>query len=410
MLTEIQVKNAKAQGKAYKLTDGNQMYLYISQTGGKSWRLDAVVNGKRATLTLGKYPAMKLKQAREAADRARELIAKGIDPREEKKRIAEQAREAERQQALTFEKVAWEWFNVQMVNRRPDHIKNIRNRLNHHVLPYIGKLPISEITPNDILEALRHTEARGALDLTRRLYQLVNQIFRYARVCGHVSSNPADGLTLALVPVPKHTPRAALLAPSEVMNLLQSIDAYAGYAPVTFALKIMPYVFVRSMELRGGRWQEIDFDKALWTIPASRMKMKSAHVVPLARQAVELFAELHRWTGDSEFIFPSTHSKNKAITDNGLLLALRRMGYGKDEMSIHGFRSIASTLLNEAGYRWDVIEAALAHAERNAVRAAYNRTTYMEERRAMMQDWADYLDALRAGNCMTMREWVNTRN
>ena len=409
MLTETQVKNAKAQERAYKLTDGNQMYLYVSPAGGRSWRLDAVVNGKRATLTLGKYPAMSLKQARDAADKARKLIAQGIDPREERKRIAEQAREAERRQMLTFERVAWEWFDVQMVNRRPEHVKNIRNRLNHHILPYIGGLPIAGITPNDILEALRHTEARGAHDLTHRLYQLVNQIFRFARICRHVPSNPADGLTLALVPVPKHTPRAALLAPEDVMHLLQSIDAYPGYPSVLFALKILPYVFVRSQELRGARWQEIDFNKALWTVPAERMKMKTVHVVPLARQVVELFKELQRWTGDSEFIFPSSHSRNKAITDNGLLLALRRMGYTKEEMTVHGFRSIASTLLNEAGYRWDVVEAALAHAERNAVRAAYNRTDYLEERRAMMQQWADYLDALRAGNVCTMREWLADR-
>ncbi len=410
MLTETEVKNAKAQGKAYKLHDGGQMYLFISVAGGKSWRLDASIHGRRATLTLGKYPTMTLKQARQAADRAREQIAQGIDPREEKKRIAEQAQAEEQRQARTFEAVALEWHDRKTRNNVASHRANTMQRLKSHILPYIGKIPIADLKRGDILEAVKHTENRGARDLAHRLVQLIGQVYKYAVACEYVPYNVADGLTVALTPIPKHTPRAALLEPKEIMLLLRSIDSYGGYMPISYALKIMPYVFVRSLELRGARWDELDLERSLWTIPAWRMKMKTPHFVPLARQVIGLFRELQEWTGNSDFVFPSTHSREKAITDNGLLLALRRMGYTKEEMSIHGFRSVASTMLNESGaYRPDVIESALAHAERNAIRAAYNRTSYLEERQAMMQDWADYLDTLRSGTVTSMKEWLEHR-
>ena len=411
MLTETEVKNAKAQGKAYKLHDGGQMYLFISVAGGKSWRLDASIHGRRATLTLGKYPAMTLKQALQAADRAREQIAQGIDPRVEKKRIAEQAQAEEQRQARTFEAVALEWHDRKTRNNVASHNRaNILQRLKSHILPYIGSVPIADLKPADILAAIKHTEEREAYDLAHRLLQLIGQVCKYARACEYVPYNVADGLTAALAPTPKHTPRAALLEPKEIMLLLRSIDSYGGYMPISYALKIMPYVFVRSLELRGARWDELDLERSLWTIPAWRMKMKTSPVVPLARQVIGLFRELQEWTGNSDFVFPSTHSREKAITDNGLLLALRRMGYTKEEMSIHGFRSVAGTMLNESGaYRPDVIEAALAHAERNKVRAAYNRTDYLDERKSMMQDWADYLDTLRAGKVQTMKEWLSEK-
>ena len=408
MLTETEIKNARAKDRPYKLTDGGQMYLYISPAGGKAWRLDAAINGRRATLTLGKYPAMTLKQARLEADRARELIAQGIDPREEKKAIKEAARAEKQRQALTFRKVALEWHTVKTADYAPGYRKQLLSRIENLLLPYIGDMSITDIEPGDIIQACKHTEQRGCIEQAHRLLQLAGQIFRYARACGYAKYNTADSLTEALAPMPKDKPRAALTDPREVMHLLQAIDEYPGHVSILYALRILPYVGVRSQELRGARWAEIDFARELWTIPAERMKMKAAHVVPLARQVIGLFKELQAWTGDGDLCFPSAQGRGKIITPEGLLQALRRMGYSKEEMSVHGFRTIASTLLNEAGaYRPDVIEAQLAHAERNKVRAAYNRTDYLEERRTMMQQWADYLDALRAGAAMSMKEWMD---
>ncbi len=406
-LTAKTIESIKEPGKYF---DGHGLYVEVTATGSKLWRLKYRINGKERRASLGAWPRVTLKEARQRAAETMERAKQGIDPIQEKKSLREAARAENERIALTFEKVAFEWHDKQTRNNVESHRKNTLQRLKSHVLPYIGGVPIDELSPAAILAAVRHTEDRGSYDLTHRLLQLIGQICRYARAAGYVPFNVAADLSDALMPVPRHTPRAALTDPREVMFILQSIDAYAGYAPITYALKIMPYVFVRSQELRGARWQEIDFDRALWTIPAERMKTKTPHIVPLARQVTGLFQELRTWTGNSDFVFTSTHSKNKAITDNGLLLALRRMGYGKEEMSIHGFRSIASTLLNESGaYRPDVIEAQLAHAERNKVRAAYNRAGYLEERTIMMQQWADYLDALRAGNVQTMKEWLKAR-
>ena len=406
MLTETEIRNARPREKAYKLSDGGQMYLYVTPAGGKSWRLDAVIDGKRATLTLGRYPAMTLKQARQAADRARALIAQCIDPRLEKKRVEGQAQEQERQKALTFGHVALEWHAVKTADYAPGYRKQLLARINKLLIPYIGDMPLADIEPSDIIAACKHTEQRGCIEQAHRLLQLAGQIFRYARACGYMKYNTAAGLTEALAPMPKDKPRAALTDPQEVMHLLRAINEYNGHVSILYALRILPYVAVRSQELRCAKWQEVDLEKALWTIPAERMKMKSPHVVPLARQVVGLFQELKDWTGGEGLCFPSAQGRGKPITPEGLLQGLRRLGYAKDEMSIHGFRSIASTMLNEAGYRWDVIEAQLAHAERNKVRAAYNRADYLDERKTMLQSWADYLDALRAGSCKTMREWL----
>ncbi len=407
MLTEAEVKNAKAAGKAYKLTDGGQMYLYISAAGGKSWRLDASINDRRATLTLGKYPAMTLRQARQAADRARELIEQGIDPREEKKRIQAQAQAEEQRQARTFEVVGREWHATMTLNNSPISREQKLKRLENYIFPVIGNIPITDLEPKDILQAIKPVEQRGKLEQAHRLLCLVAQVCRYARASDYVKYNPAADLSEALAPTPKAKPRAALLDPAEVAALLRAIDGYPGYAPTKYALKLLPYVFVRSQEIRGMRWHEIDFRRGLWTIPGDRMKVKTQHIVPLAKQAIAILREIEPWTGQGDLVFPSPQSKAKMITPEGLLQALRRLGYSDEEMSIHGFRSIASTFLNEAGaYRPDVIEAQLAHAERNKVRAAYNRTDYLEERQCMMQDWGDYLDTLRAGKVQTMKEWL----
>ncbi len=400
-LTAKTIENLKEPGRYF---DGGGLYIEVTKRGTKLWRMKYRFEGKEKLASFGAWPGVSLKEARQKAEEAREKINAGIDPVAEKKAHKAAAKAETQHKALTFRKVALEWHSVKTVDYQPKYRKQLLARIEKLLLPYIGDMSITDITPGDIIQACKHTEQRGCIDQAHRLLQLTGQIFRYARACGYAEYNTASDLTEALAPIPKDKPRAALTDPKEVMHLLQAIDEYPGYASILYALRILPYVGVRSQEIRGAKWEEIDFDKALWIIPAERMKMNSPHIVPLAKQVIGLFKELRAWTGDGMLCFPSAQGRGKMITPEGLLQGLRRMGYSKEEMSIHGFRSIASTMLNEAGYRPDVIEAALAHAERNKVRAAYNRTDYLDERRTMMQDWADYLDSLRAGNVCTMRE------
>ena len=325
-------------------------------------------------------------------------MARGIDPAEQKKTDKAEAERVERENALTFEVVAREWFEKKTLELTPDYRKQILSRLENHLFPYIGAVLMKELTPTDVLTAVRVTEKRGAIEQAHRLTQLAGKVCRYARVTGHAKFDAAAGLTEALTSIPKEKHRAAIVEAARIGELLRAIDGYQGDISTLYALRILPYVFVRSQEIRGAKWEEIDFDKAVWVIPAGRMKMKKAHTVPLARQVVKLFQELKEWTGHGELVFPSPFSATRCISDMAVLNALRRLGYNKDEMCDHGFRGMASTLLNECGkYRHDVIEAQLAHGERNKVRGAYNHAEYLPERRAMMQEWADWLDRLRTG-------------
>lgn len=364
---------------------------------GKYWRLSYRFAGKQKTLALGVYPDVSLKIARQKRDWARELLARGIDPAEQKKADKAEAARIEKEDSLTFEVVAREWFEKKTLELTVDYRKQILSRLEKHIFPYIGAVLIKDLSPADVLSAVRVTEKRGAIEQAHRLAQLAGKICRFARVSGYCTFDAAAGLTEALTSIPKEKHRAALVEPKAVGGLLRAIETYPGDVSTRYALRILPYVFVRSQEIRGAKWAEIDFDKAIWIIPAGRMKMKISHTVPLARQVVKLFLELREWTGNSALVFPSPFSTTRCISDMGLLNALRRLGYGKDEMSIHGFRGMASTLLNECGkYRQDVIEAQLAHGERNKVRGAYNHAQYLSERTVMMQEWADWLDKLRA--------------
>ncbi len=365
---------------------------------GKYWRLSYRFAGKQKSLALGVYPDVSLKMARQARDRARELLSQGIDPGEKKKAEKAEAERIEQEQARTFRVVAMEYYERKLTDKRELYKKQTLARFENQIFPCIGNIPMSRLRPADILAGLRGVEERGSIDMAHRLASLIRQVCRYAVAAGYAEFNAAAELSAAMTPKPKAVPRAAILDPCRIGQLLRDMEEYQGSFSVKYALKLMPYLFVRSQELRNARWTEIDFDRAVWNIPAERMKMKAPHTVPLARQVMKLLTELYEWTGHTELLFPSTQSNTRAITDVGLLNALRRMGYGRDEMCIHGFRSIASTHLNESG-RWrpDVIEAALAHAERNQVRAAYNRAEYLPERTAMMQEWADWLDRLRAG-------------
>jgi len=393
-LTDMFIRGLKADGIARKHTDGGGLYLYVSPTGGRLWRLDYRFAGKRKTLSLGAYPSVSLKAARLKREEARAMLAEGIDPgvkKQEAKALAAAARE----QAATFEAIGREWHEKKTVHLTPNHRKQLLSRLERQLFPYIGGIQFSQLEPSDILAAVRHAEERGAIETAHRLAQLAGQVCRYARLCGYAKYDVASGLTEALQPVQSKN-HVAITDPIEVGHLLRAIDGYQGDISISYALRIMPYVFTRSRELRAAEWKEIDPASAQWIIPPERMKMRRPHVVLLARQVLKLLEALHEHSGGGSLVFPSPFSATRCISDVGLLNALRRMGYGRDTMTVHGFRSMASTLLNEQGYRPDVIKAQLAHGDKDAIRSAYNRAEYLPERRRMMQEWADYLDSLRA--------------
>ena len=393
-LSDTSIRNAKAQDKALKLFDGGGLFLLVSPAGGKLWRLKYRFQGKEKLLALGSYPDISLKDARKRRDDAKELLAKDLDPGEAKKEARATAAAIELEMATTFEVVAREWYSKRKGAWTPGHQKKILSRLENQLFPILGAKLFSSLEPADFLTAIQKAESRGAIETAHRLAQLCGQVSRYARIVGHTRYDVAAGLTEALTPVQTNH-YATITDPAEIGHLLRAIDEYAGEPSICFALKVLPFVFVRSVELRGAEWREFDFESATWIIPAERMKMKRPHTVPLARQVITLLNDLHSLTGNGRYLFPSLFSASRPISDMGLLNALRRMGYAKGVMTIHGFRSMASTLLNEQGYRADVIEAQLAHGEKNAIRAAYNHAEYLPERRRMMQEWADYLDGLK---------------
>jgi integrase len=394
-LTDTAIKAFKPKIKPYKEFDGSGLYLEVAPSGGKWWRLKYRFGGKEKRISLGTYPAIGLKDARQRRDEAKTMLAKGIDPGEHKKALKmEAAAIIAKDEALTFEAVAREWYAKKTVALTDGYRKQLMARLENLLFPYIGGTRLSILEPADILKAIRHTEERGHIETAHRLAQVAGQICRYARLTGYTKYDVATRLSEALPPVQsKHF--AAITDPTEIGHLLRAIDSYPGDISVGYALRIMPYVFVRSGELRAAEWPEINLEGAEWIIPAGRMKMRRPHVVPLARQVVKLFTELKAVTGTGRYIFPSPFSAGRCISDVGLLNGLRRMGYSKGQMTVHGFRTMASTLLNEQKYRPDVIEAQLSHGDKDLIRAAYNRAEYLSERRQMMEEWAEYLDGLR---------------
>ena len=393
-LTDTAIKALKPKSKPYREFDSGGLYLEVAPSGGKWWRLKYRFQGKEKRISLGVYPAIGLKDARARRDEAKELLAKGVDPGERKKEEKAAVEAATLDASLTFEVVAREWYAKKTVTLTPGYRKQLLARLETLLFPYIGETRLSALEPADILKAIRHTEKRGHIETAHRLAQIAGQICRYARLAGYVKHDIVSRLSEALPPVQtKHF--AAITDPVEIGHLLRAIDEYQGDVSVSYALRIIPYVFVRSGELRAAEWDEINLDASEWVIPAGRMKMRRPHIVPLAPQVVQRFTELKAITGIGRYLFPSPFSAGRCISDVGLLNALRRMGYSKGTMTIHGFRSMASTLLNEQGYRPDVIEAQLSHGDKNLIRAAYNRAEYLPERRQMLEEWANYLDGLR---------------
>lgn len=392
-LTDAAIRRAKPTDKTQKLFDGFGLFLEITPTGGRRWRQKYRFGGKEKLLAHGTYPTVSLAEARERREAARRLLANGIDPGEHKK--AEKVASDERA-ANSFEAIAREWHGKFSTGWAKSHADKIMGRLENDLFPWIGSRPVAEIKAPDLLRCLRRIENRGALETAHRVLQNSGQVMRYAVATGRADRDPSADLRGALAPwKPQHYP--APTDPAAVGELLRAIDGYTGGNVVKAMLRLAPLVFVRPGELRQAEWNEIDLDAAEWNIPAHKMKMREPHLVPLSRQAVEILTDLHPLTGNRDHVFPGGHSPRKPMSENALNAALRRMGFAKDEMTGHGFRAIARTLLDEVlGFRPDYIEQQLAHAVRDPNGRAYNRTAHLDKRRAMMQAWADYLDELKA--------------
>jgi len=385
-LTALGIKQAKPAAKPKKLSDGKGLYLLVHPAGGKYWRMKYRHAGKENTLALGVWPDVSLAKARDGRDAARKLLAEGLDP-------IEVRRSEERQRvlnnALSFEVIAREWHEHQRGRWINSHAEQVLLSLEANVFPALGSRPVTDISPEELLNVVRAVERRGALDVAGRILQRCSSVFRYAIQTSRAKINPATELRGALRSH-KVTHRAALSAES-LPEFLQKLDHYDGHMLTRLALRLVMLTFVRSNELREARWEEFDIDQAMWRIPAERMKMRSAHLVPLSSQAIGVLEQILPITGRFDLVFPSQSGIKKTMSENTLLYAMYRMGY-HGRATVHGFRATASTILNENAFSSDAIERQLAHAERNKVRAAYHRSEHLPERKRMMQWWADYLD------------------
>jgi integrase len=395
-LTETQVRNAKPREKAYKLFDGAGLFLEVPTAGNRRWRFKYRFDGKEKLLAFGVYPDVSLSEARERRDDARKLVRNGRDPSEVRRELKAAGEGGDRS---SFRAVAEEWLSKKQGTWTPYHLGNVRSSLERDVYPSIGDKSIKTIQPTQMLSIIKAVETRGALDVAARVVQRCSNIFRHGVMTGRCTSNPAAELR-GVVTQRKVTHRAAI-SRAEIPEFLTKLENYDGRPETRIGLRLLMLTFVRTNELRGARWSEIGFDKAEWRIPAERMKMHLEHIVPLAKQSVTALLELQKFTGYSELMFPGADGI-KPISENTMLYALYRMGY-HGRATGHGFRALASTCLNELGWKGEVIERQLAHAERNKVRAAYNRAQYLAERRQMMQAWADFIDAQRTGKVVALK-------
>lgn len=393
-LTELAIRNAKPRDKAYKLSDAGGLFLSVTPAGGKLWRVKFRVGGKEKLLSLGGWPDVSLAAARKERDKAREALATGMDPAREKQLSKLRAKVSA---GNTFGEIAQELIDKR---RREGMSENTAEKSEYYISRMgtaIVRLPIADITAPDVLAVLRRIEVTGNYETARRVLQLAGRVFRYAVATARLASDPTRDLRGALTaPQPKHY--GAITDAKRAGELLRAIDSYEGMGITKLAMQLSPHVFVRPGELRHAEWSEIDLEAGLWTIPAAKMKMRRAHMVPLSSQSIELFRALHPITGPVGYVFPSIRTRSRPMSENTVNAGLRRLGYTGDEMTAHGFRAMASTLLNESG-KWspDAIERALAHGDDDRVRAAYHRGAHWKERVAMAQWWSDYLDQLRAG-------------
>jgi integrase len=393
-LTDLAIRKAKPTDKPIRISDGKGMYLEVSPSGGKLWRLKYRYDGKEKRLSFGTYPEVSLADARERREEARRILANGADPGEVRK--AQKAEKVERA-ASSFEIVAREWFEARKKTWAPSHSGRLLKRLENDVFPWVGSKPISDIAAPEVLSVVRRIEGRGTLDTAHRVLQDFGQVFRYAVATGRAERDPTGDLRGALPPnTGGHF--ASITDPASVGELLRAIDAFKGTFIVQCALKLAPMLFVRPGELRQARWNSFDLDKAEWSYVVT--KTKTQHIVPLSKQAVTILRELKIQTGKSEFVFPGARSNGRAMSDAAVNAALRRMEYNtRTEITGHGFRAMARTILHEVlGFAPEVIEHQLAHKVPDALGSAYNRTKFLPQRKAMMQAWADYLDKLKSGH------------
>lgn len=395
-LSDVKVRNAKSQEKDYKLTDGGGLYLLVSKTGGKLWRLKYRFGGMEKLLALGSYPIVSISEARQRRKNAKKLMDKGIDPS-----INRKAEKAARSEAVTnsFEKIAREWHGHKQGEWSTEHASTILTRLGKDIFPWIGNTPLNDITAKDIKGVLDRVKSRGTIEAARRLLTIIGQVFTYAISTDRANYNIAQGLKGYLPPsnkTKKHM--AAVTDPKELAPLLRAMDTYQGSFVAQCALKLLPLFFCRPGELRHLEWTEVDFNAGQITIPGNKMKMKADHIIPLSSRAMAILQELQPLTGHGKYVFPSTRSNSRCMSDNTINAAFRRMGFEKDTVVGHGFRATARTLLHEV-LHFDpyVIEAQLAHRVPDSLGRAYNRTYHLEERRRMMQTWADYLDGIKTG-------------
>ncbi|AWN17747.1 integrase arm-type DNA-binding domain-containing protein [Salinisphaera sp. LB1] len=395
-LTAIEAKQAKPKAKQYKLADGGGLYLLVLPSGGKYWRMKYRIHGKEKTLAFGTLADVPLADARSQREQARKQLADGRDPMEVK-RLQDEAAKANA--ANSFKAVALEWHDHKRPRWSEKHAAKVLRSLEADVFPQIGKRPIAEITAPELLRVIRHIEKRDALDYSHRVLQRIGMVFRYAIVTSKATYNPSADLVGALK-TRKATHHAAL-SRDDLPAFLHDLDHYDGHLLTRYGLQLIGLTFLRTAELRTAEWHEIDFDRAEWRVPAHRMKMNHEHIVPLSTQAIDLLNALRPITGHYRYIFTGRNSTARPMSENTLLYALYRMGY-KRQATVHGFRATASTILNESGFHRDAIERQLAHAERDKVRAAYHRSEYLDERRTMMQWWADYLDGLKRGANITL--------
>ena len=402
-LTDLQVKRAKAKDKPYKMSDGGNLYLWVTPAGGKLWRWAFRYEGKAKLMTFGRYPDVPLMLARERHSEARKLLVNGTDPMALRKaeKTAEQTASAN-----SFSTVAAQWLEHWQDGKSPRHVDSTKRRLASNILPSLGALQTADIEAPDVVTMVRAIEARGARDIAKRALETTGQIFRYAIAHGYAKRNPATEIRRRDILKASQKVNYARIDSKELPHLLKQIEVYPGTHVTRLAIKLMALTFVRTGELIAARWEEFDLDAARWDIPAERMKMRTPHIVPLSKQALEVLDGLRRLTGGSEWVFPGDRNSKKSMSNNTILKGLERMGY-KGRMTGHGFRGLASTILHEQGYPHEHIELQLAHTPRNAVSAAYNHALYLKPRAQMMQDWADFLERTQRGaKVLPFRDFV----
>jgi integrase len=388
-LTDTVVRKSRPKHTAYRLSDGGGLYLQVTPAGGKLWRWKYRYDGREKLMALGIYPDVPLSLARERHAEARKLLAQGIDPMAQRKADKATAENS-------FETISFRWLEHWKDGKSPRHADYVERRMKADILPCLGARPIAEIEAPEVVAMVKAIEKRGARDIAKRALETTGQVFRYGIAHGHARRNPASEIRPGDILKATRKVNYARVDAKELPNLLRAIEVYQGKHVTRFALKLMALTFVRTSELIGAKWAEFDLEAARWDIPAERMKMRTPHIVPLAKQALDVLATLQTLTGKSEWLFPGERSAKKPMSNNTILAALERMGY-KGRMTGHGFRGLASTLLHEQGYNHEHIELQLAHAPRNAVSAAYNHALYLEPRARMMQDWAEFLEQTRRG-------------